>query len=395
MTAPRTVEVTLPRLGETMEGAEVLAWLKGVGERVGRGEALFEVQTDKITVEVPALEAGMLTEILVPPGEAAEVGQVVARIEVDHVGEEAPPPHAETFHERPQETVSARDAGLQVAAKPPTSKVRASPSARRLARELGVDLAALTGTGPKGRVTSEDVRRAAQVKQAGTDVLETPRIFHPLTRTERASADATAKAFREIPHFYVRRTCDATRLAAWLEQESVTLTSALVCACARALMDHPRLNATLEEGGVRLHPHAHIGVITATPEGLVTSVVPEAETLSPFEVHARLKEVRARVRSGRALPGDTSGATFCVSNLGMFGVDEFSAIIPPKNVAILAVGALREEALVEGGALRFARTLALTVSADHRALDGVAVASFLGALCDRMQEPDSLFGSVT
>jgi pyruvate dehydrogenase E2 component (dihydrolipoamide acetyltransferase) len=216
-----------------------------------------------------------------------------------------------------------------------------------------------------------------------------------LTAIERTSAQVTAKSFAEIPHFYVTVRADATALMRWVDAEmGVSVNDALVSACARALKDHPRLNASLEnERTLTLHDYVNIGVITATPQGLVTSVVPDADRLSLADIHQRVRKVRSKVAAGRATAKDISGATFAISNLGMYGVESFSAIILPPNVAMLAVGSVREDVFVERGALRMGHSLSLTLSADHRAVDGVAVALFLNALRDIIQAPQQLFST--
>jgi pyruvate dehydrogenase E2 component (dihydrolipoamide acetyltransferase) len=289
------------------------------------------------------------------------------------------------------------------------SIVRASPAARRVARELNVNLSSVIGTGPRGRVTAEDIRNvgttvgATHVSPAPTSppitILETnpESDLHCLTRIEIATGKTTVKSKSEIPHFYVRSRADLTGFMRGLEIEkargsSVSINDAIVKAVALALKQHPRLNAVLEGDAVRLNPNVHIGVMTATPDGLVTSVVRHADTLSLPQINASVKEIRARAAAGRARAEDISGASFCISNLGMFGVEEFSAIILPPNVAILAVGAVLEEVVADNSAIRVAKTVRLTISADHRAVDGVEVALFLQSLCKLLEQPHVLFG---
>jgi pyruvate dehydrogenase E2 component (dihydrolipoamide acetyltransferase) len=284
-----------------------------------------------------------------------------------------------------------------------------------VARELEVRLESVIGTGPRGRVTTEDVRAAAQT--AGVHVKNTvpdgaPAIsrntvldgvpvsdeLHKFTRIELATGKATSLAKREMPHFYVRIKADLTGFMRGLEMEkakgaSVTVNDGMVKAVALVLREHPKLNAVLENDGVRFLSSVHVGVITATSEGLVTSVVRDADTQSLAQINARVKEVKARASAGRARAEDVSGATFCISNLGMFGVEEFSAIILPPNVAILAVGAVQDEVVASDGAIRIAKTVRLTLSADHRAVDGVEVAMFLQSLRRMLENPLSLFNS--
>ncbi len=415
----------LPRMGETMEEGELLAWMKKPGERVKRGETVAEIQTDKIVAEMPALEDFVLEEYLVNEGDTIKVGQALAR--VTRAGESSsdeqpalPSSAALSEPERVSVGVGAQHAApLQSApASQPISndfvgRVRASPAARRVARELDVLLENVMGTGPRGRVTTDDVRAAAQtvsvfLKNTVPDAI--PMISrntaldgvhdrdggHTFTRIELATGRATAQSKREIPHFYVRMKADLTGFMRGLEMEkarglTISVNDGIVKVVALALREHPRLNAVLENNGVRLLAGVHVGVITATSEGLVTSVVRGADEQSLSSINARVKEIKARASAGRARAEDISGAGFCISNLGMFGVEEFSAIILPPNVAILAVGAVQDEVIAIDGAIRISKTVRLTVSADHRAVDGVEVALFLQSLRRMLENPHGLF----
>lgn len=424
----------LPRMGETMEEGELLAWMKKPGESVKRGETVAEIQTDKIVAEMPALEDFVLEEYLVREGETIKVGQALARIR--RAGEPSPPTPlpqdegrkadallvARDDQERVPVGVGVQPAGSLHSAAPSSQsissdligRVRASPAARRVARELGVSLESVMGTGPRGRVTTADVRAAAQVSSVPSENTvpdAVPAIsrnavqdgvpasdVHRFSRIEIATGRATVQSKREMPHFYVRMKADLTAFVRGLEMEkakgaSVTVNDGIVRVVALALRRHPRLNAVLEGDGVRLLSSVHVGVITATSEGLITSVVRDADRHGLSQINARVKELKARASAGRARAEDISGATFCVSNLGMFGVEEFSAIILPPNVAILAVGAVQDEVVASNGAIRISKTVRLTVSADHRAMDGVEVAMFLQSLRQMLENPHELFSS--
>jgi pyruvate dehydrogenase E2 component (dihydrolipoamide acetyltransferase) len=427
-----------------MEEGELLLWVKKAGETVKRGETVAEIQTDKIVAEMPALEDFVLEELLVQEGEVVKVGQALARIR--GVGEAAnssvPESNVAESSVAGSSAVSNVAGSSAVSSLPASSepervpvvvgvqpvhtaehgtdlvgRVRASPAARRVARELSVNLETVMGTGPRGRVTTEDVRTAAEsqassekmpsgtvfsqstntVRDGGlSSTADTNTEFHRFTRVETATGKATSQSKREMPHFYVRARVDLTGFMRGLEIEkargiNATVNDGVVKAVALALKAHPRLNAMLEGDGVRLLSGVHIGIITATPEGLVTSVVRDANTLGLSAINARVKDMRARAVAGRARADDVTGATFCVSNLGMFGIEEFSAIILPPNVAILAVGAVQDEVIAHDGAIRVARTVRLTVSADHRAVDGVEVALFLQTLRRMLENPHQLF----
>ncbi len=434
----------LPRLGETMEEGELLVWVKKAGETVKRGETVAEIQTDKIVAEMPALEDFVLEELLVREGEVVKVGQALARIRgVDESANSSVPASnvaaSNVAGSAAASSISVSNvaSSTPVSSEPeraavvkgthpvhtaehgadPSGRVRASPAARRVARELNVKLETVMGTGPRGRVTTEDVRAAAKARvlsektpsstvfsqstrtvQDGefSGAADTNTAFHRFTRIEAATGKATSQSKREMPHFYVRTRVDLTGFMRGLEIEktrgvNATVNDGVVKAVAHALREHPRLNAVLEGDGVRLLSEVHVGVITATPEGLVTSVVREADRLGLSAINARVKDVRARAAAGRARADDVTGATFCVSNLGMFGIEEFSAIILPPNVAILAVGAVQDEVIAHDGAIRIARTARMTVSADHRAVDGVEVALFLQTLRRMLENPHQLF----
>ncbi len=417
-------EITLPQLGETVEEALIIKWFKSAGQSVARGETLLEAETDKITVEVPALVSGTLLEIVATEGETVAVGAVIARI--DEEGSAAtssepsvPPTQAAAGSARATPSAAPAAAPPVHAPVPPNvNRFRASPAARATARELGIDLTRLVGagTGPLGRITKADVLAAGAASAAARTVPAAPPAAtgtqqpgsyaeaisptrgpaagstYQLTRVEQVSARLTARSFQEVPHFYVTLKVDVTdavrRLRVLPEHMKVSINDALVKVTAMALELHPRLNSSLAGNSLQLLPNIDIGVITATDDGVITSVVPGASRASLTQIRSRVREVRARLQAGQAQASDVSGATFCISNMGMFGVDSFSAIILQPNVAILAVGALKEEVLVSEGKMYIGNTLALTVSADHRALDGVAVALFLKDMERLLQEPD-------
>jgi pyruvate dehydrogenase E2 component (dihydrolipoamide acetyltransferase) len=421
----------LPRMGETMEEGEILVWIKKVGDSIKRGETVAEIQTDKIVAEMPALEDFVLEEILAAEGTIVKVGQPLARIR--RAGEmegSSIPEKVSVMSVAPAAQVLVSSPVVETSSSVITSIVRASPAARRAARELNVELSSVTGTGPRGRVTTEDIRNSGTIVGAqraapaieptvgarlasralapaptptpittletNTQSANLESDLHRLTRIEIATGKTTVKSKSEIPHFYVRSRADLTGFMRGLEIEkargsSASVNDAIVKAVALALKQHPRLNAVLEGDAVRLNPNVHIGVMTATPDGLVTSVVRNADTLSLPQINASVKEIRARAAAGRARTEDISGASFCISNLGMFGVEEFSAIILPPNVAILAVGAVLEEVVADNGAIRVAKTVRLTASADHRAVDGIEVALFLQSLRKLLEQPHVLF----
>lgn len=375
----------LPRLGETMEEGQIIAWLKAPGQVIKRGEVVAEIGTDKIVAELPALEDFVLEEILAGQGSTVKVGQPIARIR--SAAQADTPQPMPTVAPAAASTIVSSSA-VPTAPAPASAPLRASPAARKLARDLNINLNQVIGTGPRGRITTEDVR-GAQLQPLSASTAQAavllPGAIYSLTRIEQATAKSTSQSKREVPHFYVRVRANLSTFMERYERArsqglSATINDALVKAAALSLRQHPRLNAVLEGQHLRLLPEVNIGVITAAPQGLVTSVVRGADQLDLAQIAERVRSIRGRADSGRIRTEDSAGATFCISNLGKFEVEEFSAIIPQPNVAILAVGTLSQEVIATGGAIRIAHTLRLTLSADHRALDGVEAARFLQTL---------------
>jgi pyruvate dehydrogenase E2 component (dihydrolipoyllysine-residue acetyltransferase) len=345
----------MPRLSESMAEGTVVRWLHGAGDEVGAGQEIAEVETDKAVVGVEA-EAGGVLEIVVPAGGSAAVGAVIARL-----GDATP--------------------------RAP-SRMIASPLARRRARELGVDLRGLAGTGPHGRIVRDDVEGAARSAEPA-NALE----HVPLGRIRQATVRRLAEA-AAVPVFTLTAEADTTAAArlraelAELTDPAPTITDLVVSAAGRALREHPDMNASAADGAVLRHPRPHVGVAVDTPDGLVVPVVRDPG--SPVAVAAATRELVGRARAGTATPADLDGATFTVSNLGMFGVTEFAAVIVPPQAGILAVGAMRELPRVRAGAVVAVPVLALTLTCDHRVVDGAQAARFLARLVALLERPLSL-----
>ncbi len=375
------LDIKMPVLGETTDEAEILAWFKRVGDKIERGEALLEVQTDKITVEVPALESGIVNKIIAQVGETIAIGDIIAKLQTNKA-KASPKPKVE----KRKKTIKTPKTKTQIA-KNKTTRLRAAPAARRLAREHDIALASLKGSGPLGRISKADVVLALKNKSTKQ------KNIHKLTAIEKLTAKRTQSSFQEAPHFYIKQQIEMTAISNYLQTlakpERPSINDVLVLAVAKTLKKHPRLNASFKNGDLAIHDDINIGVITATEAGLVSSVVKNADRLYILEIKNKIIEVRNKLKNKTAKPEDIEGASFTISNLGMFGVDEFSAIILPPNVAILALGRLKEEVLVRNGNMRIAKTISCTVSADHRALDGVMVAVFLHSLEEQLQNPES------
>ncbi|MGH2934472.1 MAG: dihydrolipoamide acetyltransferase family protein [Gaiellaceae bacterium] len=342
------VDVIMPALGMAQDTGKVLRWLKEDGASVVKGEPLLEVETDKVTVEIEAPAAGTLAGLAVPEGAEVPVGSVIACVLAD---------------------------GEQVAAVAPAASQRrplASPKARRLAEARGIDLAAVAGSGPGGAVVAEDVE--------GTGAELPPALA--VGSVWRVMAERMARAWQEIPQFVLTRDVDARRLLR--RDEGVSVTDLLVQASARALARHPRVTASWRDGDL-VSGGVDVGVAVATAEALVVPVIHGADRLTLAEISARRRELAGAARAGTLRPEDVQGGTFTISNLGMYGVDAFQAIVNPPQAAILAVGRILERPVAIDGALAARPVLTLTISFDHRVVDGARGAEFLDTLASLVE----------
>jgi pyruvate dehydrogenase E2 component (dihydrolipoyllysine-residue acetyltransferase) len=413
--------VILPRLGQGMESGTIVRWLKSEGESVDRGEPLYELDTDKVTQEVEAEAAGVLLKIVVTEGEVP-VGQTVGFIgeQGEAVPEEqaaAPAEEAATVpagsQEEPEGAVrnvpegSAHEEAGTVPAEASTApaknggRMKASPLARRIARERGVDLAALAGTGPEGRIVAEDVERAA-VPSAGAAVPAPAPAGLPsheeverveLTSVRRTIARRLTEAW-QVPVFQLHASADMTRvneLLARLHQRDedlrVTVTDVLTKACAAALMLHGEVNARYAEDAILRFPSANVAIAVAAPQGLVVPVIHGAERLRLAEIAAARRDLVSRAREGKLRQEDLADGTFTISNLGMFRVERFTAVLNPPQAAIVAVGAIEDRAVPVQGEVAIRPMTTLVATFDHRAVDGAPAAEFLQTVKDFLEEP--------
>ena len=395
-------EVILPRLGQGMESGTIVRWLKSEGEPVEKGEPLFELDTDKVTQEVEAEAAGVLLKIAVPEGEVP-VGQTVAFIgaegeDVPEVAAVAAPageakptePEPAAVVEAPQETAVASGNG----------RIKTSPLARRIARERGVELSGIRGTGPDGRIVAEDVERAeaggpaapvAPPAPAPVPAGEVERI--PLTNIRKTIARRLTEAW-QIPVFQLQASADMTRvnaLVARLRERDpevrVTVTDVLTKVCAQALMRHREVNAEFTDDAILLHPSANVGLAVAAPQGLVVPVVRSAERLSLTEIAGVRADLVSRARENKLRAQDLEGGTFTISNLGMYAVESFVAVLNPPQAAIVAVGATEERVVPADGGTAIRPLVTLTGTFDHRAVDGAPAAAFLQTLVESLEDP--------
>jgi pyruvate dehydrogenase E2 component (dihydrolipoamide acetyltransferase) len=396
-------EVILPRLGQGMESGTIVRWLKSEGEPVEKGEPLFELDTDKVTQEVEAEAAGVLLKIAVAEGEVP-VGQTVAFIgaEGEDVPEVAAPNEPsnrllQAEAEPPTEPAPQREV---VEAPPGNGRVKASPLARRVARERGIDLHAVRGTGPDGRIVAEDVERAEAGAQAPTSnrLLQAPVLAGeveriPLTSIRKTIARRLTEAW-QIPVFQLQTSAEMTRtnaLVAKLRERDpdvrVTVTDVLTKVCAQALMRHREVNAEFTEDAILIHPSANIGLAVAAPQGLVVPVIRAAERLSLSEIPRIRADLVGRARESNLRAEDLEGGTFTISNLGMYAVERFTAVLNPPQAAIVAVGATEERVVPVDGGTAVRPMLTLTGTFDHRAVDGAPAAAFLQTLKESLEDP--------
>ena len=434
-------EVIMPALGMAQDEGVLLRWLKKEGEMVQAGEPLMEVATDKVDVQVEAPASGLLTAVTAQEGDEIPVGQVIALIAAegeelpakpvsaplatDIEGSEGEPPAQSVPSEsRVPSPVAARMAaqhGIDLADVPAVGgrisredieahmrtagagvRVLASPKARRLARERGIDLASLAGNGPQGAVLAADVPLAVQPPTESItqpQPVPAPAARPPdqptVSRMWQIMAQRLTASWTSVPHFYLVREVDATGLQGWRsllasktpDRVKVTYTDLLTKLTALSLARFPRLNASWRDGEILFNPDINIGLAVAVPEGLLVPVVHKADQLQVEDIAAHRTDLVARANRAALMPDDFAGGTFTISNLGMYGVDAFNAIVNPPQAAILAVARITDRVVAVDGQPAVRPMLTLTLSCDHRAVDGVMAAQFLDALAALIEEP--------
>ena len=398
--------MTLPRLGQGMESGTIVRWLKQEGDRVEKGEALYELDTEKVTQEVEAEAAGVVLKILAGEGEEVDVGKPVAVIgEEGEQVESAPEPEAkaEAQAEEPAAEAEQREPEPEAPAErvesqePATrdGRIKASPLARRIARERGVELSEVRGTGPEGRIVAEDVERALAMPAAPAPQVagEVERV--ELTRIRRTIARRLTEAWT-IPVFQLTVSADMTRANEVVrrhreakEDVKLTVTDVLTKVCAQALMRHRPVNAQYTEDAIVRYPTANVGIAVAAPSGLIVPVIRSAERLTLSQIAMARSDVVTRARDGKLRQEDLEEGTFTISNLGMpqYGIEQFVAVLNPPQAAILAVGATEDRVVARDGDLEVLPMVTLTGTFDHRAVDGADGAEFLATVKAYLEEP--------
>lgn len=390
--------VVMPALEMAQETGKLIAWRKKEGDHVAKGEPLLEIETDKAVVEVEAPADGILVGIKASAGADIPVGQTIAWIvapgeAVPVESESAAPAARATSHVK---TEQEHAAAIMAASSVPASGAKISPKARRLAKELGVDICAVHGSGHGGEVLASDVQAAAAAPATSASEKKSGSFEVP-SSLGRIMAERTTQSWISVPHFFVSREIEASALNDYRERivgqiESahnirVTHTDLLVALVSRVLLKHPRLNASWSTEGIRLHDHVNMGVAIAVNDGVVAAVIPNAHIATLAEIATQRRDVAERARAGKLRPADIADATFTISNLGMYGVDQFSAIITPPQAAILAVGSISDRVVAVDGKAAVRPMMTVTVSCDHRVADGARAALFIGDLAEAVREP--------
>jgi pyruvate dehydrogenase E2 component (dihydrolipoyllysine-residue acetyltransferase) len=419
-------EIVMPRLSDSMEEGTILSWLKSVGDEIAVGDEIVEIETDKANMAYESDVAGVLTEILAQEGETLAIGSPIARVgdstegpsarsagpvtEDDSLahprGSSPSAPPAEGADETSAQTPPADDGAGDGSG---ADRVKASPVAKRIAKEQGIDLSAIEGSGPGGRIVKKDVREAASAAAGPADAAAGPDsspetakgevTYEDPSKLQSTIARRMAESKATAPHFYLEAEIDMSRAveargrlkAAAGEDEVVpSFNDMIVKACALALREHPRANGAYRDGRFELYSRVNVGVAVAAQDSLVVPTVFDADRKGLRQIAAESRALAQKVRDGQITPPELSGGTFTVSNLGMYGIDNFSAVINPPQAAILAVGAIAERPVVRDGALATAHLLRVTLACDHRILYGAPAAAFLARVRTLLEEPLSL-----
>ncbi len=393
----------MPALEMAQETGKLVSWLKQEGQTVAKGEPLLEVETDKAVMEIESPGDGVLAAITAQPGAEVPVGQTIAWL----VGPgEAPP-----VEDGPSESGRRMTAEPQApppavagdpAVSPAAAQAKISPKARRLAKEHGVDLSRLRGSGPGGEILAADILALAKAGSVPAQSVPAQAEIETLSSTAKLMAERTTKSWTSVPHFFVVRDVDASALLAAREEllpevekafgVRLTHTDLLVALIAPLLAKHPRMNATWTEQGIRLNRQVNLAVAMAVEDGVAAAVIPHADTTALGEIAVQRRDMAERAKAGRLRSTDLTGATFTMSNLGMYNVDAFSAIISPPQVAILAVARIADRVVPVDGKPGVRPMMTLTLSSDHRVVDGARAAMFLDDLAEAIRQPKTRLG---
>jgi pyruvate dehydrogenase E2 component (dihydrolipoamide acetyltransferase) len=443
-------DIVMPRLSDSMEEGTILAWMRKVGDEIKVGEEIVEIETDKANMAYESDVAGTLTEILAEEGATLAIGTPIARVGDDGEGSEASAAGPVTAGDPPPPAVAKASSGVGPPTVPPagegsedagdgnaggeSERVKASPVARRIAKEKGLDLSTIEGSGPGGRIVKSDVKKAA-ASSAGDAGAGVPRgaeaaqqpstvgdaaaagpaaegsepitpetakgqtTYEDLSKLQSTIARRMAESKATAPHFYLEAEIDMSRAVEARSRIKATagegevvpsFNDMVVKACALALREHPRANGAYRDGRFELYSRVNVGVAVAAEDALVVPTVFDADRKGLRQIATESRALARKVRDGQVTPPELSGGTFTVSNLGMYGIDNFSAVINTPQAAILAVGAIKERPVVRDGELTTAQMLYVTLACDHRILYGAPAAEFLARVRTLLEEPLSL-----
>jgi len=422
-------KVIMPKLSPTMEEGQIARWLKKEGDKVSMGEPLAEIDTDKATMEMQALANGVLRKIIINEGESAPLGQLIAVIgEADEdisgmLSEAAPKPSAPTptptpaptptstpvaVESEPQPSAPAETNGHAQPAVAAGGRMIVSPLAARMAAEAGIDLRSLQGSGPNGRIIKRDIEAALSQPKTGVAVgkaeaakfqpsaVATASAYRdePATEMRRTIARRLVTSIGPVPHFFLTTEIEMDRAAEMrkginaLDPDlKISVNDIIIKVVANALVQHPGVNASFQDKFIRHYEHADVGVAVAIEDGLITPVIRAADQKSLSQIATEVRELAERARNRKLKPEEYTGATFSISNLGMFGIDEFTAVINPPEGGILAVGAMTAKPVVRDNEIVIRQMMRVTMSCDHRVIDGATGAKFLQTVKKILENP--------
>lgn len=390
------VSVVMPALEMAQETGKIVSWLKKEGDAIRKGEPLLEIETDKAVVEIEANADGMLAGVKSHAGDVVPVGVTIAWILAP--GEQPPAESSVAAPSARKVTGQAQPAAASAApAQTPAlaeGSAGISPKARRLAKERGVDISRIRGTGADGVITSEDVLAAAAAPPVSVAAGQAPAA---LTAVARLMAERTTQSWTQVPHFFLVREVDAgallqsrEQLGPAIEREGgvrLTHTDLLIALTARVLKKHPKMNASWSGNAIQFNPQVNMSVAMAVGDGVVAAVISNADLAALSDIARQRRDLAERARGGRLRPADLTGGTFTISNLGMYGVDAFSAIITAPQAASLAIGRIADRVVAVNGQPGVRPMMTLTLSGDHRVVDGAQAAVFLNDLAEAIRAP--------
>jgi len=365
-------KIIMPKLGETMEEGIITRWIKKEGDKVEKGQPLFEVMTDKANFEVESTAEGFLRKILIPASEKpVPVIKTIGYI-ADSMDEEIPEIEQQTTAVNDIQKTTETTVDVKPAPTIDFSGIKASPLAKKLAIEKGVDLRKIKGSGPGGRIVEKDILEALSSEKIEEQII-------PLTGIRKIIAQRLSKSKQEIPHYYLQTEIDMTEVAK-IKSEDISFNDIIINAVAKTLEEFPKINAIFEEDKIKINKKINIGVAVSLEEGLIVPVIKDANTKSVKEISSIMREIKNKAKTNRFTPEELSDGTFTISNLGMYNIDVFSAIINPPQVGIAAFGRIKEVPTVVNGEITIRKMMKVCMSFDHRVVDGAEGAKFLSRL---------------